>query len=347
MQSLNDSDFIKKNGQEAMFYHTKDDIVYCDLCPNCCIIKPKGRGICKNRINIDGKLYTVAFGNPCSAHIDPIEKKPLYHFLPKTEVYSIATGGCNFGCMNCQNYSISQVGADESNYYDLSPKQIVEDCISKKCPSIAYTYTEPTVFYEFMLATAKLAKEKGLKNIIISNGYINTEPLEALLPFIDAANIDLKCFDNRIYKKLNKGSLRPVLNTLLTIKNNMIWLEITNLLIPGWTDDFDKLNEMCKWLAKNKLDDCPLHFSRFSPTYKLNNTDSTPLNTLEEARKIAGNNGLKYVYLGNVYGNKAENTHCPKCSKILIERRGYHILKNNIDHGTCPYCGEQIVGVWQ
>jgi pyruvate formate lyase activating enzyme len=337
---------INKHGKEALYYHTKNNNTYCDLCPNLCIIKPNGKGICKNKINIDGKLYTLAFGNPCSAHIDPIEKKPLYHFFPKTEVFSFATGGCNFGCLNCQNYSISQLGADETANYNISPEKIVEACISGKCSSIAYTYTEPTVFYEYTLETAKFAKEKGLKNILISNGYINKEPMEELSAYTDAANIDLKCFDDSIYKKLNKGSLQPVLNTLLTLKKKNIWLEITNLLIPGWTDNFDIIEKMCKWLKENNLDECPLHFSRFSPTYKLNNTISTPLATLEKARKIATDIGLKYVYLGNVYGSEAENTYCHVCSKMLIERKGYRILKNNIIDNRCSFCKEIVAGVW-
>jgi pyruvate formate lyase activating enzyme len=333
--------------KEALYYHTKNNIAYCDLCPNVCVIKPFGRGICKNKINIDGKLFTLAFGNPCSAHLDPVEKKPLFHFFPKTEVFSIATGGCNFACLNCQNYSISQIGADQAANYNLSPEKIVETCIASNCSAIAFTYTEPTVFYEYMLEIAKDAKKKGLKNILISNGYINKEPLEELSEFIDAANIDLKCFDDHIYKKLNKCSLQPVLDTLLTLKKNNIWLEITNLIIPDWTDDIEMIKKMCKWLAKNKLDDCPLHFSRFSPTYKLNNTDSTSNRILEEARKIAIDAGLKYVYIGNIFGSKAENTYCPKCSKIIIERKGYNILKNNIFENKCPFCGETIAGVWK
>jgi len=347
LQSSDKIDYLKKHGKEALHYHSKNNFTYCELCPNLCVIKPKARGICRNRINIDGKLFTIAFGNPCSAHIDPIEKKPLYHYFPETEVFSVATGGCNFSCLNCQNYSISQLGADETGNYDLSPGQIVEACISGNCSAIAYTYTEPTVFYEYTLETAKLAREKGIKNILISNGYINTEPLEELSAFIDAANIDLKCFDDTIYKKLNGGTLQPVLNTLLTLKKNNIWLEITNLLIPGWTDDFDMIKKMCKWLKENKLDECPLHFSRFSPTYKLNNSDSTKVIALEEARKIALGEGIKYVYLGNVYGSDAENTYCPKCAKILIERKGYQILKNNIVKSKCSFCGEKIAGVWE
>ncbi len=343
----NNIDHFNRYGKEALYYHTENRNVHCVLCPNSCVIKPNAKGICNNRINIEGKLYTLAFGNPCSTHVDPVEKKPLYHFFPKSEVYSIATGGCNFGCLNCQNFTISQIGADETDNYNMSPKMVVDTCILAKCSAIAYTYTEPTVFFEYTLAIAKLAKEKGLKNILISNGYINKEPLEEVSPYIDAANIDLKCFDDRIYKKLNKGTLKPVLDTLLTLKKNNIWIEITNLLIPGWTDDFDKIEEMCKWLIENEMSEYPLHFSRFSPNYKIYNAVSTPVSTLEKARKIALDAGLKYVYIGNVMGSNAENTYCPQCNKLIIDRKGYHILKNNINKGRCLHCGKDIAGVWE
>lgn len=345
--SNSNSQNLKKQLKEALFYQTKEEIVFCSLCPNLCVIKPNEKGLCKNKINIEGKLYTLAFDNPCSIQIDPIEKKPIYHFFPTSKVFSISTGGCNFSCLNCQNHYISQVGADETQNYYLSPSMIVEACISNNCPAIAYTYTEPTAFFEFTLAIAKLAKAKGLINILISNGYINQNPLKELVPFIDAANIDLKCFDDNTYRKLSAGSLKPVLNTLLTLKENNIWLEITNLIIPTWNDDIANIKKMCNWLSENKFENVPLHFSRFSPTYKLANIYSTPIKTLELAKQIAIASGIKYVYIGNVYGNQAENTFCPHCLKIIVERKGFDVIENSIINGKCLFCGENIAGIWE
>jgi len=339
--------YFKKHGKEALYYQTKDSVVYCSLCPNYCVINLNRKGLCKNKINIEGKLFTLAYGNPCSAQIDPIEKKPLFHYFPKSRVFSISTGGCNFSCLNCQNHHISQVGADELENYNLTPEKIVETCITSNCPAIAFTYTEPTAFYEFALATAKVAKANGLKTILISNGYINQEPLKELSKYIDAANIDLKCFDDHIYKKLCGGSLQPVLNTIKTLKENNIWLEITNLIIPTWNDDIAMIEKMCQWLIENKFENVPFHFSRFSPNYKLNNIPSTPINTLEQAKKIAIDAGIKYVYIGNVYDTHAENTFCPNCSKTIIERKGFRVLRNNIIEGKCSFCGENIAGVWE
>ena len=335
-----------KWSKEASFYHSKDKIVYCELCPHECILSPGERGFCRNKINVDGKYYTVGYGNPCTARIDPIEQKPLYHFLPSTRAYSIAVAGCNFRCLNCQNWTISQVQPEETNNLDMFPEVVVKNSLVNKCESIAYTYSEPNSFYDYMYDTAKLASSKGIKNLYISNGYINDKPLRRLAKYINAANINLKTFKNEIYKKLNGGTLAPILNTLKVLKEEGVWLEITNLVIPTWTDDFNMIKEMCNWLVANKLDNCPLHFLKFIPLYKLTHLPITPVSTLEKARKIALDAGMKYVYLGNVPGHEGENTFCPECKKQIIKRKGFYILENNIKNGKCKFCGEKIAGVW-
>ncbi|MCL5992261.1 MAG: AmmeMemoRadiSam system radical SAM enzyme [Bacteroidetes bacterium] len=336
-----------KWSKEASFYHSKAQIVYCELCPHECILSPGERGICRSKVNIEGKYYSVGYGNPCTANIDPIEKKPIYHFLPTSKAFSIAVAGCNFRCLNCQNWTISQVQPEETNNLDMFPEVVVKNCLDNKCESIAYTYSEPNSYYDYMYDTAKLANSKGIKNLLISNGYIYEKPLRRLTKYINAANINLKSFKNEIYKKLNGGTLAPILNTLKVLKEEGVWLEITNLVIPTWTDDFNMIKEMCNWLAANKLNDCPLHFLKFMPLYKLTHLPITPVSTLEKARKIALDAGMKYVYLGNVPGHEGENTFCPKCKKQIIERKGFYILENNMKKNSCKFCGETIAGVWE
>jgi len=341
-----DAKKLWKWSKEASFYHSKDNIVYCELCPHGCTLSPGDRGICRSKVNVDGKYYTVGYGNPCTANIDPIEKKPLYHFLPTTKAFSIAVAGCTFRCLNCQNWTISQVQPEETNNLDMFPEVVVKKCLENKCDSIAYTYSEPISYYDYMYDTAKLAYSKGIKNLLISNGYINEKPLRRLAKYINAANINLKSFKNEIYKKLNGGTLAPIQNTLKVLNDEGVWLEITNLVIRTWTDDFNMIKEMCNWLVANKLDNCPLHFLKFMPLYKLTHLPITPVSTLEKARKIALDAGMKYVYLGNVPGHVGENTFCPKCKKTLLERKGFYILENNIKKGNCKFCGEAIAGKW-
>lgn len=329
----------------AIYWEITKGKIKCKLCPHNCIITNNKIGICKVRKNIDNKLYTVAFGNLCAANIDPIEKKPLFHFLPSSKTFSIAINGCNFHCYNCQNWNISQFPSQD-NVRITSPQQIVESAIKNNCKSISYTYTEPTIFYEFMLETAKLAKEKGLKNIIVSNGFINKEPLLELCKYIDAANIDLKCFDEITYKKLTGGSLNSVLETIITLHQNNVWLELTNLLIPDYTDDLSNIKKMCKWLYENDLSEVPLHFSRFFPTYKLNEPAPTPIETLNKAYTVAKNEGITYVYIGNVNEHENENTYCNKCKKLLIKRIGFNVITNNIVNTNCKFCNNKIKGIW-
>ena len=304
---------------EAKYYINTPKGLKCRLCPNECKIKEGEEGDCHTRININGKLICIAYGNPCAIHVDPVEKKPLYHFYPGTKAYSVAIAGCNLACLNCQNWEISQTSPAKTSNYDLMPEKAVEQCIELNCKSIAYTYSEPIVFYEYTFDTAKIAREKGIKNILVSAGYINEKPLREWCKYIDAANIDLKSFSNEIYEMLNAGTLEPVLNTLKILKEENVWMEITNLVVPNWTDDLDLIKKMCDWLVENGFGDNPLHFSRFHPQYQLTNLPATPVSTLEKARNIALKAGMNYVYIGNVPGTSAENTYCPKCGKAVIE----------------------------
>lgn len=335
-----------KWSKETYFYTVTPKGVKCGICPNECTLNPGEESDCHNRIVVDDKLYSIAYGNPCAIHIDPIEKKPLFHFHPQSTAFSIATAGCNFACLNCQNWEISQRSPKDTKNYDLMPDKVVETCIGHNCSTIAFTYSEPTSFYEYMFDTAVLAHEQNIRTVWVSNGYMNPKPLQKLMPYLDAANIDLKAFDETIHLKLTGGKLQPVLDTLLTLKENNVWLEITNLVVPSWTDDYKMIRNMCKWLVTNGLDDYPLHFSRFSPLYKLTQLPATPLNTLIRARDIAQEEGCKYVYIGNVPGKGFEDTHCPECHKTVIERRGYAILNNYIKNGKCGFCGATINGVW-
>ncbi|MDD5544661.1 MAG: AmmeMemoRadiSam system radical SAM enzyme [Acidobacteriia bacterium] len=332
--------------KEAMFYSKTANGFQCVKCPKYCQLGPSDTGFCRNRMTYQGKLYTVAYGNPCAVHIDPIEKKPLYHFRPGTRAFSVAVAGCNFRCLNCQNWQISQVSPQQSDNVDLMPGPVVNRCLESGCESIAYTYSEPISFYEYVYDTAKLARKNRITNVFKSNGYINEEPMRALSQYLDAANIDLKCFDDDLYAKLSGGSLAPVQQTLKVLKQQGVWLEITNLVIPSWTDNLDMIKKMCDWMAANNLSETPLHFSRFTPLYKLSQLPLTPVSTLETAREIALSAGMKYPYVGNVPGHPGENTYCHKCRKMIIERRGFAILNNHVVKGNCEFCGQKIPGVW-
>ncbi|MEZ5198766.1 MAG: AmmeMemoRadiSam system radical SAM enzyme [Bacteroidales bacterium] len=337
---------IDKHTVEAKYYINTPKGLKCQLCPNECKIKENEEGECRTRVNIKGKLFCFAYGNPCAIHIDPVEKKPLYHFQPGTDTFSIATAGCNLACLNCQNWEISQTSPKKTRNYELFPQEVVNQCLSNNCKSIAYTYTDPIVFYEYVYDSAIIAKENNVKNILVSAGYINERPLREWCKIIDAANIDLKSFSNEIYEMLNAGKLEPVLNTLKILKEESAWLEITNLVVPSWTDDMDMIKKMCDWLLVNGFAEYPLHFSRFSPLYKLSHLSATPISTLNNARQIAINAGLKYVYIGNVPGSDASNTYCPKCNKIVINRIGYRINGFHILNGKCAFCNAKINGVW-
>ena len=335
-----------KHLREAMFSTPTAKGIKCQICPNECRIEEGEYGDCRTRLNKDNKLYTIAYGNPCAVHVDPIEKKPLYHFHPQTKAFSIATAGCNLACLNCQNWEISQSSPLKTRNYDLMPDAVVKKCISNNCKSIAYTYSDPVAFYEYTYDTCKIARVQGIKNVLVSAGYINKEPLRELAKNVDAANIDLKSFSNETYEMLNAGTLQPVLNTLLFLKDEGIWIEITNLVVPGWTDDTEMIKKMCDWLTENGFADYPMHFSKFYPQHKLSQLPPTPISTLTRAREIALKAGLKYVYIGNVPGNSFQNTICPNCKNVVIKRKGYTILKNNIVGEKCRYCNTKIAGIW-
>jgi pyruvate formate lyase activating enzyme len=335
-----------KFSKEALFYSKTTDGLQCEKCPQSCCLNDGDVGFCRSRIASDGKIYSIAYGNPCAVHVDPIEKKPFFHFLPATHAFSIAVAGCNFRCLNCQNWQISQISPKESDNIELMPDEVIKACINSGSESIAYTYSEPTTFFEYAYDTAKLAREQKIHNLLKSNGFINEKPLRYLCKVLDAANIDLKIFDEAVYKKLSSGKLAPVLKALKIFREEGIWLEITNLIIPSWTDNYDTIKRMCEWLCTNGLSDAPLHFSRFTPLYKLSQLPSTPIETLTNACAIAKKSGIKFIYLGNVAGHQAENTYCPKCQKIIIERRVFTILNDHIVNGKCKFCGEIIPGIW-
>ncbi len=319
--------------------------VQCELCPNGCVLEPGQRSRCRARTNRGGTLYSLVYGKPCAVHVDPIEKKPFFHFLPGTKAFSIATAGCVLSCKFCQNWQISQARPEDTDTYDLPPAQVVSNALAYQCRSVTYTYTEPTVFYEYMYDTAIIAKNRGVKNTMHSCGYINEKPLRILSKYLDAADIDLKGFTEDFYARICGGSLKPVLHALTILREEKVWLEITNLVIPTLNDDVKKIVEMSSWIVRNLGADVPIHFSRFFPNYKLNNLPPTPLETLESARKAAMDAGMKFVYLGNIR-HEGESTSCPNCKKVIIERIGYFVKQNHLANGRCGFCSTAIPGVW-
>jgi len=320
--------------------------VQCNLCPHRCVIADGERGHCRVRENRGGRLYSVVYGNPCAVHVDPIEKKPLYHFLPTAAAFSLATAGCNLRCLYCQNWSISQVPPEQTQNTDLSPEDVVRYALESQAPVIAYTYSEPTVFYEYMLATAQLARAAGLLNVVISAGFINPEPLWELCQAVDAIKIDLKGYDADFYRDVCEAELGPVLETIRTIYETGIHLEIVNLVVPTLNDGLDQLRALAHWVAHDLSPDVPLHFSRFHPQYKLTNLPPTPVETLNRAREIALEEGVRFVYVGNVAGHPGNHTYCPACGEPVVVRQGFAVTEYNLREGNCAYCGEPVSGVW-
>jgi pyruvate formate lyase activating enzyme len=331
---------------EAFHYETDGNDVICQVCPNRCRLSPGDRSVCRSRVNIGGKLYSLAYGNPCSMHIDPIEKKPLNHFYPGSDIFSIAATGCNFRCLNCQNWEISQKRPEDVQHSELFPADVVKEAEKRKVPSIAYTYSEAITYYEYMYDTARIATKEGLHNVLVSNGYINETPLMELARYIDGANINLKSFDDGLYQSLNGGTLQPVLDTFKCLHEEGVWFEMTTLVVPTYVDDPEMIKSMCGWILKELGPDYPLHFLRFFPQYKLTRLPSTPISTLEKFRDLAMKEGIHYVYLGNVPGHEGCNTFCHNCRKLLIERNGYLLMQVNIEEGRCKFCGTRIPGRW-
>ncbi|HEX9972503.1 MAG TPA: AmmeMemoRadiSam system radical SAM enzyme [bacterium] len=336
------------NLTEARYYEKLPNRkIKCVLCPRECVIDDQETGYCGVRENHGGTYYTLVYGRPCSLNNDPIEKKPLFHFLPGTTAFSIATVGCNVLCKFCQNWQISQARPDQVQSYDLPPDAIAQNAKSYGARSIAYTYTEPVIFTEYMYDCAVAAHQLNVKSVMISNGYIQAQPMKDLCQVLDAVKIDLKAFTQKFYKEMVAGELQPVLDTLVLLVKEGIWTEIVYLVIPTLNDDPKELKQMCDWIAKELGPNVPIHFSRFHPQYRLKNLPPTPGKTLETARKIALDSGLNFVYIGNIPGHEAENTYCPGCKKIVIQRMGYQIIKQNLKtSGNCEFCGHKIAGIW-
>ncbi len=337
--------------REAKFYKKLyNNKVECFLCSHNCIIKNGKCGICKARENKNGALYSLAYGNVSAANIDPIEKKPLFHFLPGGKSFSIATSGCNFQCSFCQNANISQINNSKQNsgaqQKETKPEEIVNLALKHQCSSISYTYTEPTVYFEFASDIATAAKEKGIKNIFVTNGYMSQACLESLTPWLDGANVDLKSFNPLFYKKICKGDIEPVKNSLKFMKKNGIILEVTTLLIPTINDSEQEIEAIANFIANRLGKDTPWHISRFYPTYKMLNIPPASASLLYAAKNIGEKAGLEYIYIGNLPGNNSENTVCPNCKKTLIKRRGFDMIKNLIKAGECPYCEKIIYGLF-
>ena len=344
--------------------------VQCKICPNNCLLEPGDRSHCRNRVNHDGTLYTLAYGNPCTFHVDPVEKKPLYHFLPGTRTFSLATSGCVFRCLNCQNWEISQKKPEETkdaqgeefrlrpplpsgltaaqmSRLSLFPEDVVAVTEALGCPSISYTYSEPTAFYEYTQDTCRAARERRLKNIVVSCGSIEERPARDLYQYVDAAHVDLKGFDEETYRNLNSGRLEPILRTLQVLKELGVWCEIINLVVPTYTDRLDVIQRMCAWIAKELGPEQPLHFSRFHPQHKLTHLTPTPLDTLVKARDAARAEGLRFVYVGNVPGlADAGTTWCPGCKKAVVQRDIFAVTRLEVVNGQCRFCGAKIPGVW-
>jgi pyruvate formate lyase activating enzyme len=332
---------------EARFYKKHPDReIECQLCPRNCKLGDKERGYCGVRENEGGTYYTLVYGKAVAVNVDPIEKKPFFHFLPSSSALSIATAGCNVNCKFCQNWQISQVRAEQVEAFDLPPVEVVANARKYRCPVIAYTYTEPVVFYEYMYDTAVAARRDGIKNCVVTGGHISAEPLAQLIKAVDAIKIDLKGFNQGFYTNYVRGELKPVLEAIQAVRRSGVWLEIVYLVIPTLNDNSEDIRRMSQWLLKEIGPDVPLHFSRFQPMYLVKNLPPTPVSTLESVHQIAKSEGLRYVYIGNVPGHPAENTYCPKCRKMIVERFGFEVRAVNLDKGNCRFCRNPIPGIW-
>jgi pyruvate formate lyase activating enzyme len=334
--------------REAMFYKKHPEMeVECELCPRKCKVGDIERGYCGTRENRDGIYYSLVYALPCAVHIDPIEKKPLFHFHPGTNAFSLGTAGCNMDCKFCQNWEMSQARPEQTENFYLPPKEVVEKAKQTASSSIAFTYSEPgVVAIEYMLDTAIEGNKSNIKTVMISNGYINREAMLEAVKYLGAVKVDLKAFTEKYYKEVCDATLKPVLDTLVVLKNAGTWYEIVYLVLPTLNDSDSELASMSKWILQELGPDVPLHFSRFYPIYKMKKLPQTPISVLEKARKIAMNEGLHYVYIGNVPGHEGENTYCPGCKKPVVKRIGYSIVEKKISAGRCEYCRTRIAGVW-
>lgn len=356
--------------REARHYLKLGRNVQCKVCPNNCLLEPGDRSHCRNKVNRDGTLYTLAYANPCTFHIDPIEKKPLFHFLPGSRSFSLATSGCVFRCLNCQNWEISQKKPEETKdargpesrlrppvpssltlgqirSLSLFPEDLAAVALELECPSISYTYSEPTAYYEYAQDSCRSARERKVRNVLVSCGSIEERPLRDLAQLVDAAHVDLKGFSDDVYRKLNSGRLEPILRTLKILKSVGVWVEVINLVVPTYTDDLEMIRQMCGWLAQHMGPDQPLHFSRFHPQHKLAHLSPTPVEFLVKARDTARREGMRYVYIGNVTGlADAETTFCPDCKRAVIQRDIFSVTALDVVNGRCRFCQTPIAGVW-
>jgi len=335
--------------KEALFWTSdQEGVVHCALCAHNCTIRPDRRGLCGVRENRDGTLYSLVHGRLIAEHVDPIEKKPLFHFQPGSHAYSIATVGCNFRCLHCQNFDISQYphahdGAIAGT--EQSPETVIGDAMRTGCASVCYTYVEPTIFYEFARDCGHLAHERGLKNVFVSNGYMTAETARDLAGFLDGINIDIKAFTEDFYKKVCRARLQPVLDSVRLLYELGVWVEVTTLVIPGLNDSPEELKDIAGFI-RSISPEIPWHVTAFRPTYKMMDRPATPVSTLRMAREIGLESGLLYVYEGNIPGEGGENTYCPSCGHELIGRFGFSIRENRVQNGACPDCGQRIAGVW-
>ncbi len=333
--------------QEANFYQKlENNAVLCNLCPRYCRIKPDQYGYCFVRQNIDGKLYAIAYGRPYAVNVDPIEKKPLFHFLPGSRILSIGTAGCNMGCKYCQNCDISKAKFDQKKTIDLPPNRVVQLALHYDATGIAYTYNEPTIFAEYAMDTATLGQEQQLKNVMVTNGYITGEAINDVYQNMDAANVDLKGFTKDFYQRLTSSKLEPVLNTLISLYKKGIWIELTNLIIPSYNDEHEQVKRMSEWIINKLSPYVPVHFTAFHPDYKLKHLPPTTPTTLLEMRKLALEVGLKYVYVGNIANEDASSTYCHNCGSLLIRRSWHKTYLKDLENGNCKNCGQSIPGVF-
>lgn len=339
-----DSQFIREARHYEKQPHKK---IKCVLCPRECVVDDRERGYCGARENRGGTYYTLVYSRAVSAHVDPIEKKPFFHFLPGTTAFSVATAGCNVNCKMCQNWEISQVRPEQVDALYLPPQKLAQLARDTGCAAIAYTYSEPVIFYEWMYDCAKASRPLGIKNVVVTGGYIKEKPLRELCKVVDAIKVDLKAFSEKYYREIVNGELKPVLDALVVMKSEGVWTEIVYLVVPTLNDKDDELRGLARWVKSNLGPDVPVHFSRFYPQYLLKNLPPTPLKTLERAKQIADSEGLHYVYIGNVPGHPAENTYCPSCKRAVVERTGYTIRGIHLNRGRCKYCHREIPGVWK
>lgn len=332
--------------REALYYNKTPRGIQCVLCPNNCNITAIRPGDCRTKEVRNDRLVSTAYGNPYYVNAETPESESLYHFKPGTKILALGTAGCTSACMYCKVWAVSQKAPAEITHRELFPEQVIKMCTEKGIKTIAYAYTEPVAFFEYMLDTAKLAKQKGIRNVFISNGFINNAPLRELAPYLDAAVIDVKAFNDATYMKLTGNSIFPVFNSLKILKELNVWTEITHLLVPDWTDNFELLKKMCDWMMENGFGSTPFHFNKFQPMYRLTQLPATPEPLLQKAKETAIASGLKFVYLDNLPGEGNQHTLCPKCKAVIVDRKGFKVVSNLVKNGKCSLCQETIPGVW-